>query len=293
MPPAGYVSALAAIVMVLAPLPGIAKTKDISLKGSSNWLVDWSDHSCVLARRFGTKEAPLWLSMRTYSPSYKFEMTIAGKAVSRLQPPRTFTMAYGSGAQHDIDRYQVGQMTGYGPALIFSEEMRAGGDVDSDDGSGDSRAFPDIPFEAQLDRIELTTSSRKVILETGPMKKVLDTLRQCTDHLVEGWGLNPAVQADLSARVKAENLKTWAQKIQASYPPELLFQGKEARVNVIVIVDEKGMPKSCDTLQAFDNTDFKVRACGIILKDARFTPARDREGRTTASFYTTVIVYRS
>ncbi len=293
MPPAGYLSALAMIGMALAPVPGMTKVKEVSLKGSSNWLVDWADHSCVLARKFGTADAPLWLSMRTYTPSYHFEMTIAGKAMSQLQPPKSFSIAYGTGSPIEIRRYQVGRIAEYGPALIFSGEMAVKDGDDSDEESREVRAYPDVPFEAQLDRIALTTTYRKLVLNTGPMKKALDSLRQCTDNLVKGWGLDPAVQASLSSRAKTENIRTWAQKIQASYPSDLLAQNKEARVNVLVIVDEQGMPKNCDTWQAFDNTDFKVRACGIILRDARFTPARDKDGRATASYYTTVIVYKS
>jgi len=279
--------------MALAPVSGVAMTKDVSLEGSSNWLVNWAEHSCVLARKFGTADAPMWLSMRTYSPSYHFEITIAGKAVSQLQPPKSFTIAYGAGSPIEVRRYQVGRIAEYGPALIFSGEMAASDSDDSDEDGHDARLYPDAPFEAQLDRIELMTPYRKLVFNTGPMKRALDSLRQCTDNLVKGWGLDPAVQSSLSSRVKAENIRTWAQKIQASYPLELLSQNKEARVNVLVIVDEHGMPKNCDTWQAFDNTDFKVRACGIILRDARFTPAKDKDGRVTASYYTTVIVYRS
>lgn len=289
----GFLATFALLVPSLVPTPGLGKPKEIRLKASSNWLVNWADHSCVLARKFGPATSPVLLTMRAYEPGYSLEMIIAGKDISSFRDSKTFTISYGSGEPIPISRHQAGTSGDFGPSIVFSGEMKsriADKRADPDESRG---PFPDIPFEKQLDRVSLVNSYKTVVLETGPMAKALDTLRQCTDNLVKQWGLDPVIQAGLTRSAASSNFPEWARQIQVSFPPELLMQNKEARVNVLVVVDEAGQPVDCDTWQTFDNTDFKARACRVILRNARFNPALDKDGRPTRSYYTTVIVYKS
>ena len=231
--------------------------------------------------------------MRAYEPGYFLEMIIAGKEISSFQKSKTFTITYGSGEPIPVNRHQAGISGDFGPSVVFSGEMKSRIVDERAEADDSRRPFPNVPFEKQLDHVSLANSFKTVVLETGPMAKAFDTLRQCTDNLVKQWGLDPAIQAGLTRKATARNIPEWARQIQASFPSELLIQNKEARVNVLVVIDERGMPANCDTWQAFDNTDFKVRACGIILRNARFDPALDKDGRPTRSYFTTVIVYKS
>lgn len=289
----GFLATLALVVPSLVPTSGFSKPKEIRLKASSNWLVNWADHSCVLARKFGPATSPVLLNMRAYEPGYSLEMIIAGKEISAFQKSKTFTISYGSGEPIPVSRHQAGTSGDFGPSVVFGGVMKSRIADERAEADDSLRPFPDIPFEKQLNHISLANSFKTVVLETGPMAKAFDTLRQCTDNLVKQWGLDPAIQAALTRKVKARNIPEWARQIQASFPSELLMQNKQARVNVLVVVDELGMPADCDAWQAFDNTDFKVRACGIILRNARFNPALDKDGRPTRSYYATVIVYTS
>jgi hypothetical protein len=272
-----------------------AKITEIKLPTASTWLVDMGDKSCLLARRFGTDAKPVLLGMRTYAPGYRFEITVSGMPARSLMAASKPTIAYGGGEPLPIYSHQPGKNRDYGTAIIFSNTMAMKAPPQDETEEDDEDPAPtvlDPAFEAQINRITLATGSQRFVLETGPMAKAIATVRQCTDGLARLWGLDPEVQANLSRPVTRDDDITWVRKIQRIYPLELMVERKEARVNMQIVVDKAGAPKRCDTAQAFKNTDFKVRACDIVLKDAHFRPALDKSGNPVDSFYMTTILYK-
>ncbi len=158
-----------------------AKVKEVTFPKASNWLVNMGDKSCLLARKFGTDDKPILLSMRAYAPGYKFEINVAGAPAKGLQNAPTFTIAYGEGQPLPVWSHQNGQTDIYGATVIFSNTMSMKAlPVMGDEADALPQAF-DPAFEAQIDRISLATTSQRLILQTGPMAKALATLRQCTD----------------------------------------------------------------------------------------------------------------
>lgn len=281
--------------LTAAALPVHAKTKETTLPKASNWLLDAADKSCLLARKFGTDDKPVLLGMRTYGPGYHFEITLSGAPARILQTAHKFTIAYGGGEPLPVRSYQMGKNDDYGAAVIFSNTLSMTAppqektELEEED---DIRPVAiDPAVEAQIDTISIATNGQRFILKTGPMAKALATVRQCTDGLVTRWGLDPVAQSKLSRRVRLGDF-SWIEHVQRIYPAELMLKRKEARVNMQIVVDKTGAATRCDTAQAFANTDFKVRACGIVLKEARFQPALDESGQPIDSYYTTTILYK-
>ncbi|MCJ2187421.1 energy transducer TonB [Novosphingobium beihaiensis] len=255
-----------------------AKAKSFTLDPASGWVVKWSQTSCILARKFGTGSKPFLLSLKAYAPGYQFEVTLAGAQTWGYRKGGLL-VAYGDSEPQAIGPPQNGHMNTYGPAVIFTSTLP------------NWKAYPDTEFENGLQRIAISTVRRKLILNTGPMAKALSALRQCTDNLIVLRGFDPEVQNALSRRIKPIDPSRWIDPIQKEFPPELFAMARNATVHILVRVDEKGMPTRCDTVQTFDNTDFDVRACGIILDKARFHPALDRNGQPVASYYANFIAY--
>lgn len=283
------VSVLAGLTLAGTISPSIAEVRQTSLNPISPWVVDWADDRCQLARKFGTAQKPMLLTMRAYGPGYRFEIALAGDDVGFLRTAHGVTIAYGTGEPYPIGARQQGGNTDYGPAIIFSHVL---GDGEQDKTEPEpARAYPDPKFEAQADRISVGTSTRQVVLETHAMAPAFGKMRECTDNLVRKWGLDPAVESSLSRRVRMADYG-WVRKVQMVFPPELAFQGKQARMNMRIMVDRSGAPTGCDTAQAFSNTDFKERACDIVLRNARFYPALDKAGQPVNSFYSAIVVYK-
>lgn len=281
--------------LIATALPVQAKVKETTLPKASNWLVDMGEKSCLLARKFGTADKPVLLGMRTYAPGYRFEITVSGVPARSLQTAHAFTVAYGNGEPIPVRSHQAGKNDEYGAAVIFSNTLAMKAPPEDDKAEEEDEEFrptgSDPVFEAQIDRVTLGTSSQRFVLQTGPMAKALGTMRECTDGLLKGWGLDPAAQSGLTRRVRMGD-ESWVRKIQNIFPSELLFERKEARVNMQIVVDKTGAATRCDTAQAFINTDFKIRACDVVLKEARFQPALDKSGQPVDSYYVTTILYK-
>lgn len=291
--------------LIATTVPAQASIKEGILDPVTPWRVDWSGDSCVLARAFGPAKHSTLLSMRSYAPGYDFDVTLARAPILSTGSIPRFTIAYGSGQPIPVKGYHVGSAKPFGRAIVFSSVASEGGESESNDGKKGSdkekadkemkdqpvRPYPDPAFEKQLDRISFATPFTRLILKTRAMAPVLDAMRKCTDNLVKQWGLDPSVQGSLSRRVELVNQKDWVGDILYDYPASLMMEGKGARTKLRVLIDEKGTPTKCDAFQAFTNTEFTVKACGIILKKARFMPALDRNGVPTPSFYTTRILY--
>lgn len=276
------------------PQAAMAKVKEVILTPSSSWHVDWGQGSCLLARQFGPADKPLLLSMRTYAPGYDFEMTLAGDQVATIANLDRWRIAYGSGEPIAQRGHQNALTENFGRAVVFSSTLSLvddGRNNTMEDDTVDPRPYPDEGFEKQLDRIAFSSTSKTVILQTGSMAKAMSALRQCTDNLLKAWGLDPAIQSSLAVPTRVAD-KGWIHQIQGSFPSVLMIQGKEARVHMRVLVDRAGKPTGCDTVQTFSNTDFKDRACNIVLRSARFKPALDKAGNAVDSFYTTTILYK-
>lgn len=280
------------IVGMLAPSAGWTAGSETSLKASSNWLVDWSEQSCAISRKFGT-DHPVLLTMRLYEPGYAFQVSMAGDPVWRFEKAPNLKVIYGDGAPLQASGLQVGRMDGIGHAIIFERDVAFAEEKAAGQASATARPtpYPDQVLEARLDRIAIGTSNARLVLQTGPMIKAMAALRQCTDDLVRKWGLEPAIQAGLTRRAFPVNQAVWASSIINAFPPAGM-QGS-GRVHVRVFVNKKGMPTGCGVHHTFDNTKFLDSACEIIIGKARFQPALDKNGEPVDSYYSTAIFFKS
>lgn len=253
------------------------------IKPTTPWVLDKPASRCQLARKFGKGEKAVLLTVRAYQPGYTFEITVAGDPVRFVQKGAHATIAYGTGAPRDIALRMLGNNRDYGPATIFSDVLVVPQDTNP--------VAPDAAFEAQFDRIALAARpDRRVVLETGPMAPALTRLGACTDSLLRRWGLDPRVQHGLRRTVTANDLD-WVKHVGQTFPPALMFTGKQARLHLQLVVDAQGVPTHCETAQSYADSDFEVRACDVVMARARFHPALDEAGQPVASYYGTTVNY--
>lgn len=270
-----------------------AADKPVVLKPSSNWLVDWSDDSCILSRKFGA-DAPVLLSFRAYEPGYRFQVSMAGEPIWHFGKNRKLSIAYGDGDDLDVGLYVPARMEGFGAAFIFDGLIAYAASPRPDEDTAPPPPpvrYPDLELETRLQRISLSTSGAKLVLETGPMMKAFAALRQCTDDLVRGWGLDPAVQGQLTKQAWPLNQRSWGGAIQLISSTLPIPQGR-GRAGVLVLVDKSGAPTKCRMHHIINNTKFLEGACRQVMKDARFSPALDKDGQPVDSFYTTAIFFK-
>ena len=281
-------SALAFVLSIAIAVPAHADETVFTPK--SPWNLDGTDSGCALRRTFGTDEPPLYLEMRRFAPGDGFLLIVTGKQLSSIGRSTKLKVRYGQLPGHDEPiRFSLGGTTyqkNKAPiATIFAS---------SDLGQPSPNRIGDTMtpiIEAQATNVALEWRDKRIVMQTGPLDKPFAIMRKCTDSLLETWGLDVEVQRTLARRVAAINQARWASEIQKVYPSDLAGMGQQARVNIIMMVDEKGKPTGCKVLSSYNNARFDTLACKGMMENAEFIPALDRAGNPVASYYTTAVNY--
>jgi TonB family protein len=278
-----------------ASMPVKAQEPVQALSATSNWIVDWGATYCTLARKFGSEGDPFLLRMHSYQQGYDFEVYLSGKAIRHFQNRGALKIAFGHNEPIVIHSPQSVDDGAFGPGIIFSTSIRKGREDEEEEESEERTPrslsnYPDTAFEAGLDGVTLSAGKRQVVLVTGPMRGALAALRKCTDDLVKQWDLDPAVQATLLRPTSPVDFRSLVRSIRAVYPSTQARQGKQARVNVHVLVDADGRVTACTIPESYNDPAFDELACKKI-RAVRFEPALDANGTPVASYWNTSVIY--
>jgi periplasmic protein TonB len=80
-------------------------------------------------------------------------------------------------------------------------------------------------------------------------------------------------------------------RIQVPYPPVALLRGEEGTVSFTVEVNEQGRVDSCVVTESSGSEALDQDACDELLHYARFTPAKDAQGKPRRGKYSSRIHY--
>ncbi|WP_330702733.1 energy transducer TonB [Novosphingobium resinovorum] len=268
-----------------------AKT-DLSLVPTTPWNLDGTDAGCALRRAFGNAATPLILEMRRFAPADDFQFTVNGEEISGLvrSSAAKVEITYGDLPPGTARGFQEGNTEREGkkyPAIFLTSSL--GSRADEDEDTPQPTVTPEM--EAGARRITLSWGGNRVVLNTGSLGKPFAAMRLCTDSLVESWGLDPAVQNGLTRRARPGSLMSMVRGIQAIYPVGLAGKGKQARVNFLALVDERGVVTDCHVLQSYNDPGFDDLACRVVRKTT-FEPALDKDGKPVPSFYAQTVMYK-
>jgi len=282
---------LAAMAANLLATPSAeASEKAVALTPISSWNVHWADASCRLGRLFGSADRPFQLMLTAYGPGDLFEISLAGLDLKPLESRSSPTIAFGPGGPLKLLGRTLATTDDHRPAWLFNFALLAA--ERPQQASSDAGIRPlDEAFVAKVDRITIRAGSHSLVLETGPVAQAIRALQVCTSDLVKTWGLDPVVQQSLTRTPSPEDAQGLTRAVAAVYPPGMLAMGKQARVNIHVVVDAQGAVTTCSTPQSYSDPAFDKLPCVAIAK-ARFVPALDRDGKPTASYYNTTVTYK-
>jgi periplasmic protein TonB len=71
------------------------------------------------------------------------------------------------------------------------------------------------------------------------------------------------------------------------YPAAALQRGEEGTVQAVLAVDSRGRVTKCTILRSSGSATLDSTTCRLLQKRARFTPARDADGRPVPDQFTT------
>jgi hypothetical protein len=283
--------AWSAVVLLAALLPAVGWAEPIR-EPSSNWVLDYADERCSLSRTFGTGEQAVQLRIDSFGSWRDYRFLVTGRPVPRAA--RSFgevRLRFNS----DSDDRKVDVLNGtvsgasavsFNAAFAPSEPLPGGL---SPQRARVLRAISkpvDPAFEKGVTSLSMRfANSRTVELALGEMDKPLEAMRACVDDLYKSWGLDPAVQKNLSRTAIIDTSTIRA--VQEKFPPSRL---RTAYVPIRLMVDSRGKVTGCVDQAAIAPEEFMQAAC-TGLEAGNFAPALDAAGNPVASVYHTSVIY--
>lgn len=278
---------LLAAVSTLLTAQAKAQATPIVLEPTSKWHVVYDDDSCRLARIFGADETRVVFTLEQHSPINQLHLSIYGKPVRPLTLSRQgITAAFGPAEKLFPVKNALPGTTGVEkePILIF-------GAIDllnrnfGPDNDFEPRLPPTPEQISKIHQFTVAKGKAELVLQTGPLNKALQVLGKCTSDLVQSWGLDPERQAKLASRPQPiTNPGTWLKSMD--YPWQAKLKGESASIQFRLMVDSTGTPTVCKVQSATRSPDFIDLTCKLLMKRARFAPARDALGEPADSYYT-------
>jgi hypothetical protein len=279
------------VFAALAFTPANAK-EPLRLAASSDWHVDYGADYCRLARQFGEGENIVFAFFDKFGPDEGFRITIAGKPVRTDALKADAWVQFGPSEAKQPLPFLKGNV-GKNAALLFSSDARIAPPSDEelkaikDKEEGEWIELEPIAakrYEA-VQHLELGKPLRQtIVLETGPLKRPMESLDKCIDELLTHWGIDVEKHKNLKrSPVPAQNPGRWI--YSSDYPMDMLQIGQPALVEFRLSVSEDGKPTACHIQATTRPKEFDDAVCKSLLRRAAFEPALDSEGKPIASYW--------
>lgn len=272
------------------------------LPPTGKWVVEYAQDTCRLAREFGEGDKRVTVFFEQFVPGDVFNLMFVGRSIQprNSEFPIETTVRFGPNEQPDENTGSLATV-GSVPALLLAGGQRLAKMSKAEDLARKEAARRDFPFELAplgtareqaANWLELGKALPfDLVLETGPMDKPLEALRQCSWDTVKTWGLSIEEQKSLTRKAyPITSSSSWFNS--NDYPNEMLRGGYEGIVNFRVIVDATGTPISCHVQSSTRPQAFDDVVCRQVIKRARFHPALDASGKPTKSYYRQSVQFR-
>lgn len=287
------------LAVLVGSAPALAA--DVTLTPSSQWVLDYAEDSCRLARTFGEGADEVFLYIEQVAPGAGVGLTMAGRPLHRFRRAAAVTVQFGPvHPAHEVLSYP-GELEPYGPARIVpivvpgarSDAASAGESGAHQSSSDGVRIGLDPTAGTDATYIELRRGPGTALrLETGSLEPVYAAMNRCTDSLLRVWGLDVDAHQALRAPVEWTNTESVIDGLSRRYPLRARRFSAEAVFRFRLMIDAEGQVTDCIAYRATLSPDFQADACDYIAREARFTPAVASDGRPIDSFYAATISYR-
>lgn len=283
---------LAALGCVFAsPVRAADDPAPVVLEPSSQWVVDFGEDKCRLARLFGDGENRHLVFFEQYWPSNQVGLTVAGPSYRRFRSRQPTELGFFEAQPRIRTEPFTGTIGEYGPGVIYSSITLATSS-ENDESNGTATELPrlDTEFAKQVEFVSLRQRGKEIRLLTGPLDQAFAVLNQCTESLFTGWGLDFEQYRTATRRPKWTNVDALTRRIQAAYPTNAVERGEQGIMRMRVIVSPQGTVEDCAIVKATETDELESPACKL-MRNAVFEPALDATGQPMRSLYVTSITY--
>ncbi|MEY4238262.1 MAG: hypothetical protein RL339_863 [Pseudomonadota bacterium] len=290
-----YVLAVALAGLLGTPLVA-GKQPAAPLKREGKWEMDYAQSACHLTAAFGTQPDRVIARFTQVGPGEALRLSLYGKPLGRSSTPFararvTFLPAAAQPDWTDVTNGSINQNGGELPAVFI-------GGVRLDNRTWQGGGAPNLPpvtleTEKAVNALSFVQRGGETFtLDLQSMAGPMAAMRRCTEDLVREWGFDSAELATRQSRaVPRNNPAFWA--TSPDYPAKMLFKGSSAFVTFRVAIDEAGAVNDCFVLETTNPPEIGPHTCGLIKQRARFTPARDKDGKPVKDYYINRVFWKA
>lgn len=148
-----------------------------------------------------------------------------------------------------------------------------------------------IPPEREEAITEVTFSgglSKSLVLNTGSLGKPFEVLRDCSNKLLEKWGLDLKRHQHLTrGATPISSPNDWLHS--RDYPKKMLSELRDGFINFRLIIEPSGEVSGCKVQQSANPIEFANATCDLVKDRARFEPALDADGKPIRSYWRSAV----
>jgi len=291
--------------------PAFAQDATTILQPSTDWLLEYGEDRCRLARMFGEGDDQTVFWIEQNGPSATFSWLTAGGVVDRLGAIHKVGVTFGSFAEYEVSGVNR-PSTRFSPRMKdnpsskmaftldrFGEALRGNGyrrgkrtDAKTSAETEDEQVIGLDPSDgAKIDFVDFARSERRIRLATGNLRDPFAAMNACAIDLYEEWGIDASEFAAIAEGPKPKNMRDIARKIQRHYPRDAERRGEAAIMKLKIIVAANGSVERCILINDTKAENFDDFACEVMNADAHFEPARNENGDPIRGLYSTKIYY--
>lgn len=238
------------------------------LKPRGNWSVDYGETACLAIRRFGDDASPVALAIRPSLTSETMRMIFTAPGTGSAEA-RHFPVKIGTEEASGLYFAERGTFR----QVLWIDLTRESFDR-AFSGSHLSVDSPKIDFELPLS-------------DVPDVLKALDT---CKKDLQSYWNVDAAGSAKI---VKTPvPLVSPARFVEAEDYPDRAI-GESGKTVVVMLIDEAGSVKDCIVEVHSGVATIDAQTCAVILKRARYKPARDASDKAIKGTHRLSFVWKS
>lgn len=248
----------------------VAAAAAVPLEPNGKWVVNFADTHCVASRDYALQTGQLGFGLRPAANGKVVHLFLVreGRA-SKWAEQVPAQVAIGSAplSKSFLLRYGVKFPNGdkiMNQVTLTREEMTA---------------------LAASESITVRAAGLDASFRMQGMPRIAALLGDCTNGLQRFWNMGdtPTVPIATPPKPKAAigTLFTWQ-----DYPADAMTGRMEGSAQVVLLIDEKGKPQSCQVVQSTGAPVFEVMGCQVLMQRAKFSPALDDKGQPIRSSYT-------
>jgi TonB family protein len=257
-------SIVSAVALAALAFLSVAASPPAPLEPSGPWTVEPADAMCIVGRDFGTGDQLVTLGFRPYPLGEKVRIALWIPATGKK-----FT--WGKAELALDEQTPVEEYFDQGPVPIKGKHLIQ---IDIE------RSKIETLHAAKL--LHIRTEKRNWSFKLGNVAGAMKALQGCENDLLVKWGMDPAVLASIeTSAFHPFGLESIFRT--SDYPRVAMSRNEQGTAGVRYWIGTNGKVSDCRVVETSGSALLDQQTCDVIIRRARYFPARVKSGESVAS----------